>query len=316
MTNAENATTTPDGTATAKQSIAISGASGMVGTALSDMLRDSGHSVISMSRKVSDSDNSSIVSNPASGLKTPTQLEGVGTVIHLAGENIAAGRWTKALKDRIRSSRVEGTRNLVKSISAVGKKPQTLVCASAIGYYGNRGDTVLDENAAAGKGFLADVCRDWEHEALAAAELGLRVVCVRIGVVLSPKGGALAKMLLPFKMGLGGIIGTGKQYWSWIGLHDLVRIIAFCVENESVQGAVNAVSPNSMTNYDFTNGVGKALHRPTIFPLPAFAAKLALGEMANELLLASTRVVPKKLQDAGFRFDYPELVGCLEHELS
>ena len=139
---------------------------------------------------------------------------------------------------------------------------------------------------------------------------------MRIGVVLSPKGGALAKMLLPFKLGAGGIIGSGKQYWSWIGLHDLVRIIAFCVEHDSIRGAVNAVSPNPMTNYDFTKGVGRALHRPTLFPMPAFAAKLVLGEMANELLLSSTRVIPKKLKEQGFEFHYPELVGCLEHELS
>ena len=299
---------------TAKQTVAITGASGMVGTALAEKLRQTGHKSLSITRKASSS--GSILWDAATGLKNPSQLEGVDTIVHLAGENIAAGRWTAALKDRIRRSRVEGTRSLVKSIAAVKQRPKTLVCASAIGFYGERGETVLDESAAAGTGYLADVCREWEHEAHAAADLGLRVVNVRIGVVLSPKGGALAKMLLPFKLGAGGIIGSGKQYWSWIGLHDLVRILAFCVENETVQGAVNGVSPNPMTNYDFTKGVGKALHRPTIFPLPAFVAKLALGEMANDLLLASTRVIPKKLQDHGFQFDYPELVGCLEHELT
>lgn len=298
----------------AKQTVAITGASGMVGTALRAELLEAGHKPLSISRTVSSGDG--IVWDATSGLKDPSKLENVDTIVHLAGENIAAGRWTAALKDRIRRSRVEGTRSLVKSIAAVQQRPRTLVCASAIGYYGERGETILDEDAAAGAGFLADVCRDWEHEAYAASELGLRVVTVRIGVVLSPKGGALAKMLLPFKLGAGGIIGSGKQYWSWIGLHDLVRIIAFCVENESVNGAVNGVSPNPMTNYDFTKGVGRALHRPTIFPLPAFVAKLVLGEMANGLLLSSTRVIPKKLQDAGFQFDYPELVGCLEHELS
>jgi uncharacterized protein len=299
---------------TAKQTVAITGASGMVGTALGSMLRHAGHKSLSITRKASSSD--CIVWDPAAGLKDPSQLENVDAIVHLAGENIAGGRWTTALKDRIRRSRVEGTRSLVKSIAAVQQRPKTLVCASAIGYYGERGETILDEDAAAGVGFLADVCRDWEQEADAASELGLRVVTVRIGVVLSPKGGALAKMLLPFKLGAGGIIGSGKQYWSWIGLHDLVRIIAFCVENESVNGPVNGVSPNPMTNYDFTKGVGRALHRPTIFPLPAFVAKLVLGEMANDLLLSSTRVIPKKLQDHGFQFDYPELVGCLEHELS
>ena len=299
-----------------KQTVAITGASGMVGTALATVLRESGHKPVSITRKASESNEGSIVWDPASGLKNPSRLETVDTVVHLAGENIAGGRWTAALKDRIRRSRVEGTRSLVKSIAAIGHRPKTLVCASAIGFYGERGDTVLDEDAVAGSGFLAEVCRGWEQEAEAATELGLRVVKVRIGVVLSPKGGALAKMLLPFKLGAGGIIGSGKQYWSWIGLHDLVRIIAFCVEHDSIRGAVNAVSPNSMTNYDFTKGVGRALHRPTLFPLPAFAAKLVLGEMANELLLSSTRVIPKKLKEQGFEFHYPELVGCLEHELS
>ena len=299
-----------------KQTVAITGASGMVGTALATVLRESGHNPVSIARKASGPNDARIIWDPASGLKDPARLETVDTVVHLAGENIAAGRWTAALKDRIRRSRVEGTRSLVKSIAAVGHRPRTFVCASAIGFYGERGDTVLDEDADAGTGFLAEVCREWEHEADAAMELGLRVVKVRIGVVLSPKGGALAKMLLPFKLGAGGIIGSGKQYWSWIGLHDLVRIIAFCVEHDSIQGAVNAVSPNSMTNYDFTKGVGRALHRPTLFPMPAFAAKLVLGEMANELLLSSTRVTPKKLMEQGFEFHYPELVGCLEHELS
>ena len=299
-----------------KQTVAITGASGMVGTALATVLRESGHKPVSITRKASESNEGSIVWDPASGLKNPSRLETVDTVVHLAGENIAGGRWTAALKDRIRRSRVEGTRSLVKSIAAIGHRPKTLVCASAIGFYGERGDTVLDEDAVAGSGFLAEVCRGWEQEAEAATELGLRVVKVRIGVVLSPKGGALAKMLLPFKLGAGGIIGSGKQYWSWIGLHDLVRIIAFCVEHDSIRGAVNAVSPNSMTNYDFTKGIGRALHRPTLFPMPAFAAKLVLGEMANELLLSSTRVIPKKLKEQGFEFHYPELVGCLEHELS
>ena len=300
----------------AKQSVAITGASGMVGTALATALRESGHTPVSITRKASGESGGNILWDPASGLKDPSQLETVDTVVHLAGENIAAGRWTAALKDRIRRSRVEGTRNLVKSIAAISHRAKTFVCASAIGFYGERGDTLLDENAVAGKGFLAEVCREWEHEAEAATELGLRVVKVRIGVVLSPKGGALAKMLLPFKLGVGGIIGSGKQYWSWIGLHDLVRIIAFCIEHDSIHGAVNAVSPNSMTNYDFTKAVGRVLHRPTLFPMPAFAAKLVLGEMADELLLASTRVTPKKLQAQGFEFHYPELVGCLEHELS
>jgi len=299
-----------------KQTIAITGASGMVGTALANVLRESGHTPLRITRTASEPKEGSIVWDATSGLRDPSQLESGDAVVHLAGENSAGGRWTAALKDRIRRSRVEGTRSLVKSIAAIAHRPKTFVCASAIGFYGERGDTLLDEDAVAGEGFLADVCREWEHEADAASGLGLRVVKVRIGVVLSRKGGALAKMLLPFKLGAGGIIGSGKQYWSWIGLHDLVRAIAFCVEHDSIHGPVNAVSPNSMTNYDFTKGVGRALHRPTLFPLPAFVAKLVLGEMASELLLSSARVTPKKLQAQGFEFRYPELVGCLEHELS
>jgi uncharacterized protein len=285
-----------------KQTIAISGASGMVGTALAAQLRASGHTPVSITRRKSDAASEDILWNPASGLNDSSRLQTVDTVVHLAGENIAGGRWTTALKGRIRSSRIEGTRSLVQSIAKISDRPAALICASAIGYYGERGDTILDEDAAAGEGFLADVCCGWEKEAQAATELGLRVVNVRIGVVLSPKGGALSKMLLPFRLGAGGIIGTGKQYWSWIGLHDLVRIITFCIEQDSVHGPVNAVSPNSMTNYDFTKGVGRALHRPTLFPLPAFMAKLMLGEMADELLLASTRVTPKKLLAHGFEF--------------
>ncbi|MCA9009052.1 MAG: TIGR01777 family oxidoreductase [Planctomycetaceae bacterium] len=299
-----------------KQVIAVTGATGMVGTELTAALRSSGHSVVGITRRESHKANESIIWDPAAGLKDPSRLEAVDAIVHLAGENIADRRWTPALKDRIRRSRVEGTRNLVKSLASIERRPKVLISASAIGYYGDRGEMVLDENATAGEGFLADVCRDWEHEAQAGAELGMRVVNVRIGVVLSRKGGALAKMLLPFKLGAGGIIGSGKQYWSWIGLHDLVRIICFCFEQDSVQGPVNAVSPNPMTNYEFTKGMGHVLHRPTVFPLPAFMAKLVLGEMANDLLLASARVMPQKLLQHGFEFHYPELAGCLEHELA
>ena len=297
------------------QTVAISGASGMVGSALTSVLQTEGKSVLAMSRKEGGSYQDSIRWDPASGLTNPSRLESVDAVVHLAGENIAAGRWNSKLKAKIRNSRIEGTRNLVKSIAAVEKRPKVLVCASAIGFYGDRGAAELDESSAAGEGFLADVCRDWEVEANAATELGVRVVNVRIGVVLSPDGGALAKMLLPFKLGVGGVIGSGKQYWSWIGLNDLVRVITLCINNESVAGPVNAVSPNSLTNKEFTKIVGGVLHRPTIFPLPAFMAKLVLGEMAEALLLSSSRVLPKKLQKAGFTFAQPELAECLQYEL-
>jgi len=298
------------------KSVAITGGTGLVGTSLAAALQDVGYSTVSISRKTSKPAGGHILWDPSTGLKDPSQLESIDSIVHLAGENIAAGRWTAALKDRIRRSRIEGTRSLVKSLAAISRRPKTLISASAIGYYGDQGDNVLDENAESGHGFLAELCHDWEHEADAARDLGLRVVNVRIGVILSPKGGALAKMLLPFKLGVGGIIGSGKQYWSWIGLHDLVRIIMFCIGDDSINGPVNAVSPNAMTNYDFTKGVGRVLHRPTIFPMPAFAARLALGEMADELLLSSARVTPKKLQAHGFKFDYPDLISCLTSELS
>ena len=295
--------------------VAMTGASGLVGTELSGLLRSLGHSVVPITRKSSGSNGDAIVWDPARGVLNPRQLESVNAIMHLAGENIAAGRWTAALKERIRKSRVEGTRALVQSLAGLQHRPQTLVCASAIGYYGDRGDEVLTESSAAGSGFLAEVCSAWETEAMAAANMDMRVVCLRIGVVLSPKGGALAKMLLPFKLGVGGVIGSGKQHWSWIGMNDLVRAIAFCVESENIRGPVNAVSPQALNNYDFTKTLGAILHRPTVFPMPAFVAKLVLGEMAEALLLSSARVIPEKLQAHGFQFAQPDLKSCLEHEL-
>ncbi len=296
------------------QKIAVSGATGLVGSDLIKSLKLAGHSTITLSRR--NEGVGSILWDPTKGLTPSAALEGVDAVVHLAGENIAGSRWTAAVKERIRSSRVDGTRNLVKSLALLKSPPKTLVCASAIGFYGHRGDERLNESSSVGSGYLADVCKAWEAEALEAEKFGIRVVRLRIGVVLSKKGGALAKMLLPFKLGVGGIIGSGKQYWSWIGLNDLVRIISFCVDNEVVSGAVNAVSPHSMTNYDFTKAVGTVLHRPTIFPMPAFVAKLALGEMADDLLLSSIRVEPDKLKSLGFLFAQPDLISCLQHELS
>ena len=287
----------------------------MVGTALAGRLRDADKSVLAISRSDGGGYDDTIRWDPESGLTNPNRMESVDAVVHLAGENIAAGRWNDSLKRRIRNSRVIGTRSLVQSIASVEKRPKLFICASAIGYYGDRGDMELPESAGPGEGFLADVCKEWEAEANAAADLGCRVVNVRIGMVLSPKGGALAKMLLPFKLGAGGVVGTGTQYWSWIGLHDLTRIIAFCIDNEDISGPVNAVSPTPPTNREFTKDLGKVLHRPTIIPMPAFAAKLALGEMAQALLLASTRVIPNKLKDAGFQHDHPDLASCLQHEL-
>ena len=312
MTDAVVATSS---TSMAPQTIAMTGASGLVGEELTALLTGNGHTVLPIKRG-EKADADAIRWDVASGLTNPGRLAGVDTVVHLAGENIASGRWNAALKQKIRNSRTEGTRNLVQSIAAIEDRPSTLICASAIGLYGDQQDKVLTEDSPAGDGFLADVCREWEQEANKATELGLRVVNVRIGVVLSPKGGALAKMLLPFKLGAGGIVGSGKQYWSWVGLNDLTRIITHCIEDADISGPVNAVSPNAMTNYDFTKAVGRVLKRPTIFPLPAFMAKLVLGEMAEALLLASTRVSPEKLQQSGFKFNHAELEDCLRHELN
>ncbi len=295
------------------QTVAVSGASGLVGGKLVGLLKAAGHTVLPISRRSADS--STILWEPERGFLNPARLEGVDAIVHLAGENIAAGRWSPAQKQKIRDSRVQGTRTLVESLRGLSNRPKTLVCASAIGFYGDRGEEVLDEQSTAGTGFLPDVCREWEAAAAGATELGMRVVHVRLGVVLSAQGGALQKMLLPFKLGAGGIIGNGRQYWSWIGVTDAARIFAFCVENPSVSGPVNAVSPHTATNFDFTKTLGSVLRRPTVFPLPGFMAKLVLGEMAEPLLLASARVTPNALRKAGFTFTEPGLRECLVAEL-
>ncbi|MFM7037811.1 MAG: TIGR01777 family oxidoreductase [Planctomycetaceae bacterium] len=297
----------------AKQTVAVSGASGLVGTRLTAVLREAGHTVVAVSRRSSESN--AILWDPVRGFLNPERLESVDAIVHLAGENIAGARWNSDVKKRIRDSRVAGTKSMVDSLRSLSRRPSTLVCASAIGFYGNRGDEVLDESSAQGTGFLADVCRDWEQAALGARELGIRVVCGRIGVVLSSKGGALQKMLLPFKMGAGGIVGSGRQYWSWIGLSDLARALAFCVETTGISGSVNLVSPHTVTNFDFTKTLGSVLRRPTIFPMPGFVAKIVLGEMAEELLLSSTRVTPAVLRKAGFQFTEADLKVCLGNEL-
>jgi hypothetical protein len=252
--------------------------------------------------------------DPAAGRLDPARLEGLDAVVHLAGENIA-GRWTAAKKARIRSSRVEGTRLLAEALAGLKRPPKTLLCASAIGYYGDRGAELLREESPAGTGFLAEVCREWEAAARPAAEKGLRVVHLRIGVVLSPAGGALARMLMPFKLGLGGRIGSGSQFMSWIASDDLSGVIRHALTTESLRGPVNAVAPQAVTNLEFTQTLGRVLRRPTPFPMPAFAARLAFGEMAEALLLASARVEPTRLVASGYRFRAPELEGALRHLL-
>jgi uncharacterized protein (TIGR01777 family) len=292
------------------RSIAITGASGLVGSALAASLREQGRRVVSLVRgEATEADT--IRWSPHAGLIEPEALDGVDTVVHLAGESIAEGRWTPEKKQRIRESRVEGTRALAQSLAGLPSPPEALLCASAIGYYGHRGDAVLDESSAAGQGFLPEVCLEWEDAAGPAAEAGIRVAHLRIGIVLSERGGALAKMLLPFKLGAGGVLGRGNQWMSWISLEDLVRVFESVVENPDLEGPINCVAPSPVTNREFTKTLGRALGRPTFLPAPEFALRLGLGEMADALLLASTRVVPDRLQEHGFAFSHPDLDSAL-----
>ena len=285
-----------------------------MGSALAPFLSGAGHDVHRLVR--SSGPPGSVLWNPDAGAIDRAGVEGYDAVVHLAGENIAAGRWTASRKARIRDSRVRGTELLSETLAGVARPPRVLVSASAIGYYGDRGSEVLREDSAPGTGFLPGVCRQWEASTDPARKKGIRVVQIRTGLVLSSKGGALGKMLLPFKMGVGGRIGSGQQYMSWITLSDLCAVILHCVEVATLHGPVNAVSPLPVTNRDFTKALGRALSRPTIFPLPAFAARIALGEMAEGLLLASARVEPAKLVATGFKFQHPDLESAFRAVLS
>lgn len=295
--------------------ILVTGSSGLIGTALCESLIANGHDVVRLVRGQPDRARNAYQWDPQAGNVDPDAFAGCDGVVHLAGENIGSCRWTAVQKARIRESRVLGTRTMCKGVLAAEAMPKVFVCASAIGFYGDRGDEVLDEDAAAGAGFLPEVCQAWEAEGQPLADKGVRVAYMRTGIVLSRKGGALAKMLTPFRLGAGGVIGSGRQYMSWIDLDDLVAAFAFALEDDSVQGPVNVVAPNPVTNRTFTKSLGRVLRRPTLFPIPAAAARLAFGEMADALLLASTRVVPASLKDAGFHFKYPELEASLRHVL-
>lgn len=294
--------------------ILISGASGLIGSALKTALSTRGDSILSLTRRNARNDDE-ITWDPSSNTLDPSRLTNIDGVIHLAGENIASRRWTAAQKARIRDSRVQGTALLAQTLASMSSPPKVFISASAIGYYGNRHDEILTEDSQPGEGFLPNVSIAWENAAKPATEASIRTVHPRIGIVLSPKGGALGKMLLPFKLGLGGIVGSGNQYMSWITLDDLVSLFLFAIDNESINGAINAVSPTPVTNREFTKTLGRVLSRPTIFPLPAFAAKLALGEMADALLLASTRVISSRLEKTSFSFAHPHLEPALRHLL-
>lgn len=296
--------------------VLVSGSRGLIGSAVVSFLTAEGHRVVPLVRPKPDSPAAAAVCwDPEAGRIDLTGLEGLDAVVHLAGENLAEGRWTAAKKARIRDSRVQGTRLLCEALAGLEQPPQVLVCASAIGYYGDRGEEVLTEESEPGLGFLADVCREWEAATDPAAQRGIRVVNLRFGIVLSPTGGALALMLPPFRKGFGGALGTGKQFMSWIALDDVVGVIYHALLTPNLQGPVNAVSPHPVTNQQFTRILGKVLRRPTLLALPAFAARLAFGEMAEALLLASARVEPTRLLETGFTFRYPELEGALRHLL-
>jgi hypothetical protein len=300
--------------------VLVTGSSGFIGSALVERLRAASHEVVRLVRSASttaaDPANNVFEWDVASGAVDPRALESAAAVVHLAGDNIAAGRWTAAKKARIRASRVDATRKMAEHLASLapGKRPRVLVCASAIGFYGDRGEELVDETSPPGTGFLADVCRDWEAAPAPTQAAGVRVVQLRTGMAVG-RGGALAKMLLPFKLGLGGILGSGRQWVSWIALDDLIAVIERAIANDALRGPVNAVTSNPVTNYEFTKTLGKVLRRPTVFPMPAFAARLAFGEMAREVLLASTRVRPARLEETGFKFRFPELEGALRHAL-
>lgn len=294
------------------KTIAITGASGLQGQALVPFLTTGGHKVIQFTRK---DDGRGPRWDPETGVIDAAALEGVDAVIHLAGESIGEGRWSAAKKQRIMESRRKGTRLIAETLASLQRRPAVFVSASAIGFYGSRGDETLTELSTAGEGFLADVVKEWEAATAPASAAGIRTVNLRFGVILTPKGGALKKLLLPFKLGVGGRVGSGKQWWSWIGIDDVIGATLHAVMTDSLSGPVNVVAPNPVTNAEFSRTLGRVLHRPALLPTPAFPLKLALGEVVDELLLASQRVQPTKLLQSGYEFHHTELEPALRHVL-
>ncbi|GAB6191807.1 TIGR01777 family oxidoreductase [Desulfocastanea catecholica] len=286
----------------------ITGSSGLVGSALVEYLFQQGHTIHCLKRnRVAEADNFWTTTDPAENSDSMFQ-----TVIHLAGENVAEGRWTPGKKQQILLSRLEGTKGLIDYISTLPEKPSVFLCASAIGYYGSRDEEILDEKSSLGSGFLADVCRQWERETQRLVSMGVRVVNLRFGMILSPRGGALQKMIPPFQARLGGVIGSGKQYISWISIRDLVQIVGFLIDRDDISGPVNVVSPIQTTNEGLTNALGKALNRWTPFKIPSFMVRLVFGQMADEMLLSSSRVTPKVLLESGYEFNDQSLDAVLK----
>ena len=294
--------------------VAITGASGLIGSALVPFLRTGGDDVVRLVRRPPTGGDEARW-DPEAGEVDRAALEGVDAVVHLSGENLAGGRWTESRKARLRSSRVGSTRLLAETLAGLKRRPGVLVSFSAVGYYGSRGDAWLTENDPPGDGFLAALTADWEKAAEPATRAGIRVVHPRSGVVLSPAGGALGKMLLPFKAGLGGVVGPGTQYMSWIAPEDLLGVVHHVLSRSDIAGPVNAATPSPVTNAEFTRTLGRVLGRPTVAFVPAFALRLAYGEMADATLLASTRVRPERLLATGYRFRFPDLEGALRHVL-
>ncbi len=294
--------------------ILIAGASGLVGSALIPSLTADSHQttpLVRSSPKVNE-----IEWCPNHGQIDGARLEGSDAIINLAGENIAEGRWTDEKKRKIRDSRVNGTHLLSEAIAKMETKPRVFLCASATGFYGDRDDEILDETSDSGSGFLANVCREWEQATAPAAKAGARVVNLRFGPILARAGGMLGKMLTPFKLGMGGKVGSGRQYISWVAIDDVVGATKLALGDESIYGPLNVVSPHPVTNEEFTKTLGHVLNRPTALAMPAFAARLAFGEMADQMLLVSQRVAPKKLNEAGYQFEYPELESALRQYLA
>lgn len=296
--------------------ILITGATGLIGAALSARLLKGQHTVVRLRRSGANLQPGDAAWDPGTGAIDPAALDSADAVVNLAGASIAGGRWTPARKKALRASRVEPTRALARTLAKLPRPPQVLVSASAIGYYGDRGDETLAESSAPGEDFLAGICREWEAAAAEAERAGIRTVTLRTSVVLAKNGGALAKMITPFRWGVGGRLGSGKQWMSWITLEDEVEVFYGAIVNAEWRGAINAASPQPVTNAEFTRALARVLHRPAIFPAPAFALRLMLGEMADALLLSSQRVSAEKLTGLGFSFRQPQLEPALRAILS
>jgi len=295
--------------------IVVSGASGLIGSALVPSLEAAGHEVVRLVRSSSSGAPSGAGWDPATGTIGAAVIDAADAIINLNGRSIANGRWNSTVKEELRSSRLRSTRTLVDAVGRAENPPELLINASAVGYYGNRGDELLEESTTMGKGFLAELSRDWEEAALAAKSERTRVVLLRLGMVVAREG-ALGKMLTPFKLGLGGPIGTGRQFWSWIGIEDVCGIIDYVLGHDEIEGPVNTVAPQELRCSEFARTLGRVLSRPAVIPMPAFAVRMALGEMADSLLLASQRVHPRVLEGSGYTFRTPTLEEAVRFALS